>query len=238
MVNLTWSLGANDENLSCGYLNECHKLKFSTLTPYMMKDKDLTKRRMIDAVGSIIANKGFNGLRISKIAHVAGVDRKLVYRYFGSLDNLIEAYVTENDYWMLFASQLKALSGEVDSADGRRLIAEILQQLFKFFLEEPESQELILMELTGTNPLMRSIHNARESIGQEFFNRTDQFFHDKPVNFRAISALLVGGIYYIVLHTRKNGYIFADTNLKSQDGMKAILEAISQVVEWSFQAAQ
>lgn len=104
-----------------------------------MKDKNLTKRKLIDAVGSIIAEKGFKGLRISKISHLAGVDRKLVYRYFGNLDNLIEAYVTENDYWMLFASQLKALSGNVDSADGRRLIADILQQLFKFFLEEPES---------------------------------------------------------------------------------------------------
>jgi len=189
-------------------------------------------------VGSIIAEKGFKGLRISQISHLAGVDRKLVYRYFGNLDNLIEAYVTENDYWMLFASQLKALSGNVDSADGRRLIADILQQLFKFFLEEPESQDLILMELTGTNPLMRSIHNARESIGQDFFHRTDQFFQNSPVNFRAISALLVGGIYYIVLHTRKNGYHFADTDLKSTDGMKAIMEAISQVVEWSFNAAE
>lgn len=203
-----------------------------------MKDKDLTKRKLIDAVGKIIADKGYSSIRISKVAHLAGVDRKLVYRYFGNLDSLIEAYITENDYWMLFAKQLKALSNDIDSGDGRRLIVEILQQLFKFFLEEPESQDLILMELTGTNPLMRSIHNARESIGQEFFGRTDQHFRNSPVNFRAVSALLVGGIYYIVLHTRKNGFNFADTNLKSKDGMNAILEAIAQVVEWSFQAAQ
>lgn len=203
-----------------------------------MKDKDQTKRKLIDAVGKIITNKGFSGLRISKVAHLAGVDRKLVYRYFGNLDNLIEAYVTENDYWMLFAKQLRQLSGDMDDGDARRSISEILQQLFKFFLEEPESQDLILMELTGTNPLMRSIHNARESIGQELFGRMDQHFQNSTVNFRAVSALLVGGIYYIVLHTRKNGYNFADTNLKSKDGMNAILEAIAQVVDWSFQAAK
>jgi len=49
-----------------------------------MKDKEQTKRRLIQAVGEIISTDGFSNLRISTISRKAGVDRKLIYRYFGS----------------------------------------------------------------------------------------------------------------------------------------------------------
>ena len=65
-----------------------------------MKDREQTKRKLIDAVGILIKSKGFNGIRISKVARQAGVDRKLIYRYFENMKNLTEAYIVENDYWM------------------------------------------------------------------------------------------------------------------------------------------
>lgn len=57
---------------------------------------------------------------------------------------------------------------------------------------------------------MHSIHNARESLGQIFFDLTDVHFKNKAVDFRAVAALLVGGIYYMILHTSNNGHKFAD----------------------------
>jgi AcrR family transcriptional regulator len=202
-----------------------------------MKDKEQTKRKLIDAVGVIIKAEGYAALRVSKVAKKAAVDRKLVYRYFGNMNNLTEAYISENDYWVLFADHLKILSHSVDDSNSKLVITNVLQELFKFFLQEKEMQDLILMELSGTIPMMNSIHNFRESIGQSFLEATDSHFQGSEVNFRAVAALLVGGIYYTVLHTRKNGFHFADLNLRSEEGIKAIVETVSQVVNWAFIAA-
>jgi AcrR family transcriptional regulator len=202
-----------------------------------MKDKEQTKRKLIDAVGVIIKAKGYAALRVSKVAKEAAVDRKLVYRYFGNMNNLTEAYISENDYWVLFADQLKILCNTLDDTNSKLVITSVLQELFKFFLQEKEMQDLILMELSGTNPMMNSIHNFRESIGQSFLEGTDSHFKGSEVNFRAVAALLVGGIYYTVLHTRKNGFYFADLNLKSEEGTKAITETVAQVINWAFVAA-
>jgi AcrR family transcriptional regulator len=60
-----------------------------------MKDKEQTKRKLIYAVGVIVKAKGFSAVSISKVAREAGVDRKLVYRYFGNMNNLTEAYISE-----------------------------------------------------------------------------------------------------------------------------------------------
>lgn len=56
------------------------------------RNKEDTKRRLIEAVGVEMQIEGFNLLTITKIAREAQVDRKLVHRYFGGLNGLIEVY--------------------------------------------------------------------------------------------------------------------------------------------------
>src|SRR5258708_31182456 len=103
-----------------------------------MKDKEQTKRKLIQAVGEIIKTEGFSNLKISKIAKKAEVDRKLIYRYFGSLNYLIEAYVVENDYWMIFSDQMKKMLDEHNYNSSQELITAVLQNQFKFFISQKE----------------------------------------------------------------------------------------------------
>jgi AcrR family transcriptional regulator len=65
-----------------------------------VKNKELTKRSLINAVGELLRTKGFESLRITKVARQTEVDTTLVYRYFGNVKNLIERYVIEKDYWI------------------------------------------------------------------------------------------------------------------------------------------
>jgi len=203
-----------------------------------VKDKELTKRKLIKAVGDIIKAEGFHNLKISKISKYANVDRKLIYRYFGSLNYLVEVYILENDYWMVFAEQMKQMLVERQFSGSEELITEILQNQFKFFASQKEMQGLILWELSSDSPLMRSIHNTRESLGQDFLNLSDSHFQDGKVNFRAIAALLVGGIYYTVLHTVYNGGTFAGIDLHTQSGKEELIKAIGQIVHWAYKEGQ
>lgn len=50
------------------------------------KNKEQTKRRLIDAVGEIFRTSGYPGLGVNKVAKAAGVSKELIYRYFGSFD--------------------------------------------------------------------------------------------------------------------------------------------------------
>jgi len=202
-----------------------------------MKDKELSKKRLLDAVGEIIRKEGFRSLNVSKVAKMAELDRKLIYRYFRNLDGLIEAYIVQHDYWVSFAEHFKELLASDEEPDTAVLITKILQDQFRYFLKEENMQYLVLMELTQNIEILQSIHHVREWIGQQIFERTDPHFDGGPVNFRAISALLVGGIYYIILHARFNGSQFADVDVASEKGRADLLRAIAQVVAWAFNAA-
>ena len=63
-----------------------------------IRDKHRTKEKLIKTVGEIIKSKGFHELKITNIAKVAGVDKKLIYKYFGTVENLINSYLQSEDY--------------------------------------------------------------------------------------------------------------------------------------------
>jgi AcrR family transcriptional regulator len=204
--------------------------------PKQVRNKELTKRKLIDAVGEILRKDGYAGLGVNKVAKQAGVTKKLIYDYFkGNFNNLIEAYILETDYWMMFEDKVKELTERHEFSDHQKLITDILQNQFRYFYQDKEFQQLILWELTTKSPMMRSIHNARESMGQQLFELTDPHFEGSGVKFRAVAALLVSGIYTIVLHTVHNGSKFSDIDIATEQGKEDIANAIEMIVGWAYQ---
>ena len=75
--------------------------------PYQgpVNDKEKSKRRLIEAVGAVIRDKGYTGLTATNISKAAGLDRRLITLYFGTIETLIETYVRE----MTFGSRPQTL---------------------------------------------------------------------------------------------------------------------------------
>jgi len=201
-----------------------------------MKDKELTKRKLIDAVAETFRTKGYSGLGVNKIARLAGVNKKLIYRYFQTFEGLIEAYVVETDYWMVFAEKVQELIDNKNASDSQKLVVDILQNQFRYFYSDTQMQKLITWEICSASPLMKSIHNVRESAGQKVLAITDDHFKDSTVNFRAVTALLVGGIYYTILHSRYNGGMFSDIDMSTEEGREEIIRMIEEIINWAYKA--
>lgn len=206
--------------------------------PKQVKNKELTKRKLIDAVGEIFRTEGHTGLGVNRVAKKAGVTKKLIYDYFErDFNNLVEAYIVETDYWMAFADRVQQLVDDHAYTDNQKLITDILQNQFRYFYLDKQMQKLILWEVSTNSPLMRSIHNARESMGQKLFELTDAHFKNTGVNFRAVAGLLVAGIYYTILHTRFNGGVFSDIDVSTEAGREEMLKAIEMIVGWAYREA-
>lgn len=58
----------------------------------MQRSRIDTENRLLDAVGQLIASNGLNQIGINRIASHSGINKILIYRYFGGLDGLLEAY--------------------------------------------------------------------------------------------------------------------------------------------------
>ncbi|MFC6102677.1 TetR/AcrR family transcriptional regulator [Olivibacter domesticus] len=197
-----------------------------------IRDKERTKLKLLNAVGEIIRAEGYHGLGVNKIAAKAGVNKKLIYRYFESVENLIEKYVREKDYWVSFVDKVQIVESPTDF--GEHTLSKLLSAQFDFFYTAEEMQEIVLWEISEHSSLMRDIADAREHLGSELFKLSDPLFEGSGIDLRSLVALQVAGIYYLVLHAKHNGSTFCEIDIKTEEGRGRIKTAIEQISKWAF----
>ncbi|MBM7419903.1 MULTISPECIES: TetR/AcrR family transcriptional regulator [Chryseobacterium] len=196
-----------------------------------IRDKEKTKQKLLNAVGKILKTKGYSGLMVSKIAAVAGFDKKLIYEYFGSTDKLIDEYIRSQDYWSKFE-----LGEDVDLSDGGREMSKlaILNQ-FENLKKNKELQKILVWEMSESRPILKKLLDQREEVGEELFkNITDPHFGDKAEEYRAITAILVAGIYHLNLYTGHNGVTFCGIEMKTEEGRKKIEKALVDIIDFAY----
>lgn len=200
------------------------------------KNKVATMQEFISAVGSILKLEGHTGLRVNRIARYCGRNRSLIGRYFSGLAGLQRAYIMEKDYWLPFFKRF-VLTDTDGLAEIKETFTALMQENFRSFLSTSEMQNIILWQISESNELMTAISNDREQQGEKLFGITDPSFKDTNVNFRAVIGLLLGGIYYMVLHARSNKSAVCGIDLNRELDQVEILHTIEQIIGWACTAA-
>lgn len=196
-----------------------------------IRDKEKTKQKLLNAVGKILKTKGYSGLMVSKIAAVAGFDKKLIYEYFGSTDKLIDEYIKSQDYWSRFE-----LADDADFSDGGKELSKMaITTQFDSLKKNKELQKILVWEMSESRPILKKLLDQREEVGEELFKHiTDPHFGEKSEEYRAITALLIAGSYHLNLYTGHNGSTFCGIDMKSEDGRQKIKKAIEDIIEFAY----
>jgi len=74
-------------------------------------------------------------------------------------------------------------------------------------------------------------------LGEDLFQLTDETFKDSNIDLRAISALMVAGIYYLVLHANSNNSLFCEIDIKDSAGFSRINNALAWVISQAYDEA-
>ena len=66
----------------------------------MARDRAHTEEKILAALGAILAEPGGSRrIGVNAVATRAGVDKVLIYRYFGGLEGLLAAFAEKTDLW-------------------------------------------------------------------------------------------------------------------------------------------
>ncbi|MEJ2903102.1 TetR/AcrR family transcriptional regulator [Pedobacter panaciterrae] len=199
-----------------------------------LNDKDRSKQKLIQAVGIVIQDKGYTGLTVTNISKAAGLDRKLIKLYFGSVDNLIEIYVKSKDYWVAATGDAGIMIENNQGKDTKQILKNLLLNQLDYFYENEEMQKIVLWQISQRSQIMYQVCEEREQLSSTFFALTDKELKGNDVDLRAIAGLLVAGIYYMVLHAKTTDSLFCEIDINNPEGMKRIKEAISLVLEYAY----
>jgi len=197
-----------------------------------VKNKEISKQKFLDAVGIILKTKGYKYLKVNDIAATAGLDKKLIYNYFGGTEQLLDEYIKTQDFW----TNVKEENATQEINDGGRdFVKQMISEQFDFVAEHKELQKILLWRLSEERASLRKLTEGQEENGEIFFkNILDPHFQDKSEDFRAIAAILVAGAYYLNLHSEINGSIFCGLDLKSESGRGKIKKAFSFLIDETY----
>ncbi|SMC67420.1 TetR/AcrR family transcriptional regulator [Pedobacter africanus] len=202
-----------------------------------LREKARSMKKLVSAVGKVLQKHSYPGLTAVNIANEAGLNRKLIYTYFGTLDNLIETYIMDKDFWKSGAK--KMLSNLVANPDslGKTMVNALLQAQFDTLLNDKAQQKIMHWGLGGKNKMLRSAADQREATGEAVLGILDKDFEQSGVDIRAFLALHIAGIYYLSLHAKSNGSNFCGIDINEAKGKERISKAIQHHVETIYKMA-
>ena len=107
-----------------------------------IRDSQKSKEDILNAAELQFAEKGIYGTRIDEIAASANINKRMIYEYYGSKEELYKAVLTAV-YRRLSTRELLVLSEDISCINA---ISKIISLYFVFMSENPSYVNLILWE--------------------------------------------------------------------------------------------
>jgi AcrR family transcriptional regulator len=191
----------------------------------MPRDADLTRRRILAAATVEFARKGLGGARVDEIALRSKSNKRMIYHYFGSKEQLFTA-VLESAYLGIRTAE-KALP--LDELAPETAITRLVEFTWKYYLDHPEFLTLV----NSAN-----LHRAKHLKSSEIIHQTSSQFVGmvKSILDRGVAAgvfrpgidpvqlnITIAAIGYYYFTNRYTGSIIFERDLMSEDNLRARL---------------
>lgn len=201
-----------------------------TLVPKVVpiRNKEMTRQRLIDAVGKVLAEVGFQHLGVNQVAREAGVDKKLIYRYFGGLPGLIAEYGTTVHFW---PSADELLGDDRDAANDmppHQLMSLFFKRYLQAILRRPQTLEILAWEAIERNELTKPLEEVRARSALEFFERMGA---DPPedVDLTALVIIMAGAMNFLAVRSRFHRTL-GGVDLQTPEGWKRIERTVDRIM--------
>jgi AcrR family transcriptional regulator len=105
--------------------------------------QEAKRRQLLDAAVRVFARKGFHTARVGDVAEEAGVSHGLLYHYFESKDELLQAIFVET--WTELLDSLAAV--ERSPAPAREQLRQVAAILLRSWRRQPDVVRVIVQEI-------------------------------------------------------------------------------------------
>lgn len=196
----------------------------------MPRDKTKTRKKIIEAVGEILGKSGMEKLGVNSIARQARVDKVLIYRYFGNLESLLDAYFDEHEIWPSAILPASTKTAPYSSSHARELILEYFLDQLNELRRRKTAQEILRWGLVDENRLTEALGKIRQKQRTEILARLSTIKTSSSTkDYEALMSVLDAALTYLVLRS-KTSEKFWGVDLHSNFGWQRIEKAITDIV--------
>lgn len=157
------------------------------------RDREATEKRLIDTIGQMVAEQGFERIGINAVAAQSGVSKILIYRYFGSVEGLMGAYIRKHDFWLNFPLEIPS----------KEELPEFVKTMFKSQIEQlrtnPTLRMLCRWELSCNNEITSKLREQREKTGSHIVETVSRLTGYPQAEMAVMASVVTASITYLIM---------------------------------------
>lgn len=191
------------------------------------RDREATEKKLLDTIGEMIAENGFEKLGINAVANRSGVSKILIYRYFGSVEGLLAAYIRQHDFWINFPV------GIPDRAQLPSFLKKTFYNQIEQIRKSPTLKRLYRWELSCNNEMIEKIREQREKIGLNLIEKISDLTGYPQKEIAALASLITASITYLVM-LEDFCPVYNGIALNKDAGWEQIYQGIERFIDKTF----
>ncbi|MDR1730147.1 MAG: hypothetical protein LBR52_05750 [Prevotellaceae bacterium] len=150
----------------------------------------------------------------------------LLYNRFENVDDLLKQYVKKNDFWL--NRSIKIDQALTPKENLKKVLTDLVEELY----ENAIMQRILLWALNDTHLVTRFMILAREVENVQLIRYFDANLGNYGVHFNATHAMLISGIYYLILH--KSISTFSTVDFSTEENKELMKQNVCDMIDKLF----
>jgi len=182
----------------------------------------ITKSKLLNAVETVLIDKGFTELTVNTICEASQVDKKLVYFHFGDLKGLQNEYLRKYDFW----ESKRKIPEEVN----KEKVKEILTDQLASIHEKDLLKRLLVWELSEGDEALKKVAYDRQ---KNMCKMIDKFVnqHNFKMDVPPLLALMIGGLHYLSIYPTEKENKFYGIDMNRKTDRKRMVSTIKRLIK-------
>jgi len=194
----------------------------------LMKNKELTKAKILSAFEQVLVEEGFHQLKVRRIATVAKIDKVLIYRYFDGLEGLATTYAESVEFWPDIEESLSNLSEADFKLKPGDAIRAVIHQHIMAIRSRKATAAILTWELIDTSPVCTIFAEIREKHAQNIYQFLYQTGLFDMQFLSSFGAILGATLNYLVIRSQ-NESVFSGVSIQSDEGWAQLEDAFVNI---------
>ncbi|MBT8422537.1 MAG: TetR/AcrR family transcriptional regulator [Gammaproteobacteria bacterium] len=183
--------------------------------PREKRDRQTTEENIVRAFEAVMLREGVEGLGVNAVAQEAGVNKVLIYRYFGGLPGLARHWVSNSTFWPTALELIGNDEVAFARLPVRQRIRTVLVNYIDAIRARPQTVEMLAAELMSPSEITRAFADALVRPGQSVadFIRLEDAETDLTEQVWNLIYIVNGLASYLAIRERNNPtYLGMDLN--------------------------
>jgi AcrR family transcriptional regulator len=167
---------------------------------------------------------------VNAVAKEAGVDKVLIYRYFGGMPELLRVFGRSGEFWPSFDEMTGGDVAALRQLPLSESIAIVMQNYIKAMRRRSLTQEILAWEAVERNELTQILENIREEVSMQLFKELEAGLKGIDADVAGITTLLAAAVNYLVVRSRTIR-IFNTVDIRSDEGWKRLERTVAAICD-------